>query len=155
MNKVMSEKGSKSNKEEQAPDLSALDFGPSWARADKGSSTKGNSRSGSASESAKSPRSRKGGQRGDSRGNSRGREAKGHGRDGGRHSGKDNRHGGAGRDHRSRRDMVAMVAVIRVKITVMEEQGVIIAEELPKAAVEVIFQKEIVNRGTLLLHPRG
>ena len=100
MNKVMSEKGSKSNKEEQAPDLSALDFGPSWARADKGSSTKGNSRSGSASESAKSPRSRKGGQRGDSRGNSRGREAKGHGRDGGRHSGKDNRHGGAGRDHR-------------------------------------------------------
>ena len=100
MNKVMSEKGSKSNKEEQAPDLSALDFGPSWARADKGSSTKGNSRSGSASESAKSPRSRKGGQRGDSRGNSRGRESKGHGRDGGRHSGKDNRHGGAGRDHR-------------------------------------------------------
>ena len=58
---------------------------------------------------------------------------------------------GAGR----RRDMVAMVAVIRVKITVMEQQGVIIAEELPKAAVEVIFQKEIVNRGTLLLHPRG
>ena len=55
----------------------------------------------------------------------------------------------------SRRDMVAMVAVIRVKITVMEQQGVIIAEELPKAAVEVIFQKEIVNRGTLLLHPRG
>ena len=51
--------------------------------------------------------------------------------------------------------MVAMVAVIRVKITVMEEQGVIIAEELRKAAVEVIFQKEIVNRGTLLLHPRG
>ena len=108
MNKVMSEKGSKSNKEEQAPDLSALDFGPSWARADKGSSTKGNSRSGSASESAKSPRSRKGGQRGDSQGDSRGnsrsdsrgRESKGHGRDGGRHSGKDNRHGGAGRDHR-------------------------------------------------------
>ena len=58
---------------------------------------------------------------------------------------------GAGR----RRDMVAMAAVIRAKITVMEEQGVIIAEELPKAAVEVIFQKEIVNRGTLLLHPRG
>ena len=52
----------------------------------------------------------------------------------------------------SRRDMVAIVAVIRVKIIVMEEQGVIIVEELPKAAVEVIFQKEIVNRGTLLLH---
>ena len=113
----MSEKGSNSNKKEQAPDLSALDFGPSWARADKGrkshgsdrssdrSSTKGNSRSGSASESTKSPQSRKGGQRSDSRDNSRGREAKGHGRDGGRHSdkghaGKDNRHGSAGRDHR-------------------------------------------------------
>ena len=116
MNKIMSEKGSNSNKEEQAPDLSALDFGPSWARADKGrkshgsdrkshgsdhSSTKGNSRSGSASESTKSPQSRKGGQRGDSRG----REVKGHSRDGARHSdkghaGKDKRHGGAGRDHR-------------------------------------------------------
>ena len=99
-NKIMSEKGSNSNKKEQAPDLSALDFGPSWARADKGrkshgsdrssdrSSTKGNSRSGSASESTKSPQSRKGGQRSDSRDNSRGREAKGHGRDGGRHSDK-------------------------------------------------------------------
>ena len=116
MNKIMSEKGSNSNKEEQAPDLSALDFGPSWARADKGrkshgsdskshgsdrSSTKGNSRSGSASESTKSPQSRKGGQRGDSRG----REVKGHSRDGARHfdkghAGKDKRHGGAGRDHR-------------------------------------------------------
>ena len=116
MNKIMSEKGSNSNKEEQAPDLSALDFGPSWARADKGrkshgsdrkshgsdhSSTKGNSRSGSASESTKSPQSRKGGQRGDSRG----REVKGHSRDGARHSdkghaSKDKRHGGQGRDHR-------------------------------------------------------
>jgi len=116
----MSEKGSNSNKEEQAPDLSALDFGPSWARADQGrkshgsdrkshgsdrSSTKGNSRSGSASESTKSHQSRKGGQRSDSRDNSRGREAKGHGRDGARHSdrghaGKDKRHGAAGRDHR-------------------------------------------------------
>jgi len=129
MNKIMSKKGSPSDKDEQAPDLSALDFGPSWARPDKGrknrgsdhgsdrssdhSSSKGNSRSGSASGSARSPQSSKGGQRahsqGDSRdysrGNSRGGEAKGHGRDGARHTGKghagkDNRHGGAGRDHR-------------------------------------------------------
>ena len=58
-----------------------------------------------------------------------------------------------------RRDMVAMVRVIPikamlVKITVMEQQGVIIVEELPKAAAEVISPKETVSRCTLLLRPR-
>ena len=53
-----------------------------------------------------------------------------------------------------RRDMVAMVAVIPikamlVKITVMDQQGVIIVEELPKAAAEVISPKETVSRVTL------
>ena len=50
--------------------------------------------------------------------------------------------------------MVAMVAVIPikamlVKITVMDQQGVIIVEELPKAAAEVISPKETVSRVTL------
>ena len=53
-----------------------------------------------------------------------------------------------------RRGMVAMVRVIPikamlVKITVMEQQGVIIVEELPKAAAEVISPKETVSRVTL------
>lgn len=58
-----------------------------------------------------------------------------------------------------RRDMVAMVHVIRVKamlakITVMEGQGAIIVKDLPKVEAEVISPKETVSRCTLLLRPR-
>lgn len=61
----MSDKGSSSNKNEQAPDLSALDFGPAWARADQGKKghgpAKGKSHSGSGSKPSRSPKARGGG----------------------------------------------------------------------------------------------
>lgn len=61
----MSDKGSSSDKNEQAPDLSALDFGPAWARADQGkkghSPAKGKSHSGSAPKPSRSPKAREGG----------------------------------------------------------------------------------------------
>jgi hypothetical protein len=50
---------------------------------------------------------------------------------------------------------VISIKVMLVKISVMEEQGVIIVEELPKAAAEVILPKETVSRCMLLRHPRG
>ena len=97
----MSDKGSSSDKSEPAPDLSALDFGPAWARADQGKkghtkkgstnkgqgSTKGGSHAGAGAKRSKSAKDKQ-----DSR------QAGKHDR--GRNSGKQHRHGGSDRDRR-------------------------------------------------------
>ncbi len=91
----MSDKGSSSDKSEQAPDLSALDFGPAWAKADQGKKSrgpaKGKSHASSGSKPSSSPKGRdvERHDRNDSRG-----------RDRGRTEGKQHRHGGGGRDRR-------------------------------------------------------
>ncbi len=89
----MSKKGSSPDKDEPAPDLSALDFGPSWARPDQGkkshSGAKGRSHAGAGSKpsrSSKPARPPKGRQAGSD--------------DRGRHDGKQHRHSGSDRERR-------------------------------------------------------
>lgn len=85
--KIMSDKGSSSDKSEQAPDLSALDFGPAWAKADQGKKSrgpaKGKSHAGSGAKPSRSPKGREAGKQ-----------------DRGRFDDKQARHSGSDRDRR-------------------------------------------------------
>ena len=96
--KIMSDKGSSSDKNEQAPDLSALDFGPAWARADQGKKGrgpgKGKSHAGSRSKPSRPSKAKEGGKPDHNR--SDGRQQ--------RRSGSDREHRGGPRKGRGRND---------------------------------------------------
>lgn len=89
----MSKKGSSPDKDEPAPDLSALDFGPSWARPDQGKKSHGEGKRRSRSDAASKP-SRPPKQTRSSKGRQAGND------DRGRHDGRQHRHGGSDRDRR-------------------------------------------------------